>query len=888
MRSFFRNKKVWIAVFTASVFFFQNCGQVNMVDTLMSDRMSSLNSVSTPSINYIIVANTDTMNGVSAERVIAQGQTVYIRWTLRVPPGMTGTPRVSLSYFSNENAQTTIITNLNDGSNNGCLVNGPGSADDSATGCFVWQSGSPTSSYYQIRVTVSGLGNADASGDSLPINANGIQFLAGSTTNGLNADARNAVLTNDIATSTFQPDGQSLVVSSNGTVFFRDIHMGIVYFNPTSDLTLRQLLRLGATASGEGDGGVVTNAKLKSPTSIAIDSQDRLLILDYDRIRRVDFSTNPATITTIIGGGSETGDIITNPRSLRISPTTNGIQFNPGDQRFPLRVLPNNDIVFFSDSYGIYSRKKIRLYREASGQNPAFITSLTTSGAASFPGNLTTNVDQCSISDFDYSFSTTSNQIEELFVTFSTPNACGQGPNRWYFQTYAVNPATGAYIGNTHDMGANSNILSYPVAAKDGKMYRVQKSNNSVIYQWNTNSRTWIPVVGTGTLGSCIDGTSALSCNISADAAFVDANSKIYFADRGKIRTIRNGRVITLGGQGTSFGDGGAAINARFGLITAVQSRNDNGLVVLDMVENRFRQFYRGGLISTIAGNGGSFAPDSTNPATSQPFMATAGWDQFKTFAIDQTNNDIIYSIGNRGARLKDSTNLWEVFLGGGSTQLKDASNGALGQNLLLHGVTTLAGYNGTNALFYFYAYNGVNVVNSSFFTFNTQNNSISFISGPNTTGYPQSYCTDGSPLVTCPTNLFMREPFNRMSSYDSVNNQWLLLDYDSQTLRTFTAGSTIETKTRLAHPSKAFIYKRFGNGEFIFYCRADTGVLARRNLRTNTETALAAAIPGLSCAGSQYVYDATNHSLVFIFEKNGLNGVAELFSVDPPLSEQQ
>ena len=67
----------------------------------------------------------------------------------------------------------------------------------------------------------------------------------------------------------------------------------------------------GSGAHGfSGDGNAATLAQLRTPYGLALDSDDNLYIADgrNNRIRKVDTSVTPWTITTVAGGGSALGD----------------------------------------------------------------------------------------------------------------------------------------------------------------------------------------------------------------------------------------------------------------------------------------------------------------------------------------------------------------------------------------------------------------------------------------------------------------------------------------------------------------------------------------------------------------------------------------------------
>jgi hypothetical protein len=238
----------------------------------------TLSHLAAPSISTLLVANSDTMNGTVAERTITADQNVYIRWTAS---GNLGSTPISITA-TDGTSNWTVATGLANGQNNCASVTGSGSASTSSTGCYLWTNGSPTSSYYMVRASVTDNNSQVSYASSLPINASNINILAGNTDTGLGGSATAAMLQAAYGYANWG-DAQNLVINSTGTIYFRDVTNGLVAVNPNTGL-IKQIVALGATTSGYGDGGSVSNALLRFPAAIGIDGRDRIYIYDYDRI----------------------------------------------------------------------------------------------------------------------------------------------------------------------------------------------------------------------------------------------------------------------------------------------------------------------------------------------------------------------------------------------------------------------------------------------------------------------------------------------------------------------------------------------------------------------------------------------------------------------------
>jgi hypothetical protein len=698
--------------------------------------------------------------------------------------------------------------------------------------------------------------------NSLPINASNLKVLAGNTETGLNGSALSAILQ---PRNALNSDSPSLAVASNGTIYYRDVINGIVYINP-QDGILRQLTPLGATVAGQGDGGPATAAKLQVAQSFALDYQGRLVVLDGSRIRRIDLNQSPPTISTIIGGGSNTApnkvDTIANPLNLYI-----------GYNGTVLKVLPNGDIYFSSEAWIPGSANTNRIRRYVASTNSIISIYPNGPGAGSplvYSNGTVTDVSVCYGGDVHMSFDPVTSNITNMMISGGGGYAgCFTGTTDW--SNYLLNPTTGLAIQAAPDVSNNFvgtplNFWFKNIDAHDGNMYI---NSNSWISKYNSISNTWTRIVGTGTLGSCADGTAATSCQIFASTGYVDANGTLYFTDRGRIRVVSGGNVVTVAGQSLNFGEGGLATNARFGSVTSlVQKTSNSAIVVMDQINSRIRNFTRGGNISTIAGTDVNGIPDFVTAATAQP---TGG-----TPLIVLDANDTIYYPTSSSQRLIALANsvgaAWSQFMGFGATNYASANN-ILASSIAALGCCTaqVMGYNGTSLL-----YSNLNVVGEVNLT--TGINLINI--GPTTAG-ANYLCASGTALGSC--GVYSQINPSVMADWDSVNNKWLLMNSDLLTVATFANGdATLGTAVTLPRQARSIRFKAVGSTRYLYYCANSTGVLYLRNLGTGAEISLPLPTATMKCAGSSIHYDSTNGSLVFPFTQNGLYGVAELFNVNP------
>jgi cysteine-rich repeat protein len=103
------------------------------------------------------------------------------------------------------------------------------------------------------------------------------------------------------------PSPEAVAVDSIGRVFFLTYGDGIVW---RADAT--ELVRVAGGGGSTADGALAIDANLNGARAIAFDSMDRLYVslsVTAGRIRRVDVPNGTTgTITTVAGGGSDTGD----------------------------------------------------------------------------------------------------------------------------------------------------------------------------------------------------------------------------------------------------------------------------------------------------------------------------------------------------------------------------------------------------------------------------------------------------------------------------------------------------------------------------------------------------------------------------------------------------
>ncbi len=832
---------------------------------------------SPPTIWDVAAANNDTSSipPTRADSAVPTGTDLYIRWKVDDSIGLPATA-INIYYTQDEQTFTAIAgaQGIAPHTNHGC----PGISLAVNEGCFKWTGGSPLATAYKIRVKVTNLAGISTQLTSTPINADRIKIIAGNTEAGLGGDARSALFFNKrVGDST---DIQTLVFTDDGNIYFADYKRGIITVDPADG---KQKLFIAKTGTSTGDGGPAESATLRYPMKITLDYQGRLLILDYNRIRRVDLNLENPTIETIIGGGSSTADTVANPLDLQMRSLsssdyrTNAVLFTP---------LPNGDLWFNaerSESINTDGSFKVRIYRAATGQVESFYLGGTGDGWQS-----TQDLSKCRVGYTGIKFNQATSQIQGItghayhHKNFPGCDMYGSTSDYTYARVY-FDPTTGQAI--TPLDNSYRWYHYYNFTGMDGNSY-VSVSRSYM--NRNNFDGTYTRILGSGTRGECADGTLATACNMDIYSVFVDKNGKVYFNDRGRIRTLdEEGKVVTIFGQGLSYGDNVNAINARFNNISRV-TRLDNGKIVVNDTSSYYlKEFAIEGNINILAGNGTVATASTSAAANTQPVR-----NPYWTVVDRATGNiymDRVEWHYGRFAMLNRATGMWEdVFSNTSGTSYYDpTADGKIGSDI------DVAGSN-NRAL-------PVGFANGKLFLSRMKHNSTDLRyedfmlkAYDSTDSYRQEHvwgvlgyndvnegCTA---LRTAPTSGSTCEyeywDNYRNIFYDSVDAKYVTAKMYRGAQRRVIAikdGNVEQIAYTARNIDDGFVYTRRGGTQYLYYCYGSR--LYGHNIDTDTDLgALSWTMPQLSCRGVQFDYNPTNDSIIFPFEQNGLYGVAEYF----------
>ncbi len=159
-------------------------------------------------------------------------------------------------------------------------------------------------------------------------------------------------------------------------------------------------------------------------------------------------------------------------------------------------------------------------------------------------------------------------------------------------------PATAAALDNPQGVAVDQAGNVYVVDTFNRRIRRIA-SDGAIV-----------TIAGTGNIGYNGDGIPATSAtfNDPMDVA-VDSAGNVYVADsfNNRIRKIApDGIITTVAGNGGSGynGDGIPATSATLSLPSGIAVDKDGNVYIADQLNNRVRKISAGGTITTVAGNG--------------------------------------------------------------------------------------------------------------------------------------------------------------------------------------------------------------------------------------------------------------------------------------------
>jgi len=415
-----------------------------------------------------------------------------------------------------------------------------------------------------------------------------------------------------------QPTG--LAVNSSGVVYIADTGDNIVR-KVTSD-GLISLVAGDGFASFAGDLGPATAAELNHPGDLAFDSSGNIYIADTGnaRIRKI---TSDGNINTIAGAGaqSSTGDGAAATKATLYAPMSVSL-----DGSNNIYILENGD-------------SRIRKI-DSSGN----ISTIAGTGVAGFAGD--------------------GSAASNAQMNFPTGMAIDSSGNLYIADT--LNGRVRKISSNNISSIAGNGVLSYSgdgglatsaqmnytfavAADSSGNVYIADSANHVV--RRVAKSGVITTFAGNGNPGFGGDGGAAASAQLnSPQGVAVDAAGNVYIADtqNDRIRRVTpTGAISTYAGNGTPGfgGDGGAAASAQVDTPVGLAVDAGSNLYIADLGNSRIRRVSSAGTITTIAGNGIAGYTSDGGQATSAALNLPQG------VAVDAGGTVYIADTGNNRVR---------------------------------------------------------------------------------------------------------------------------------------------------------------------------------------------------------------------------------------------
>jgi sugar lactone lactonase YvrE len=461
-----------------------------------------------------------------------------------------------------------------------------------------------------------------------------------------------------LGTAITQP--QRLAVDANGDVYFTASNAVF----KLSGATLTLIAGTGRVGYS-GDGGPATQAQFNNPQGIVVDGSGRVYVADTGnsviRIITTDGFINLFAGNVYLGvpqvgwigdGGPAIGAELDLPVGL---------------------ALDNGGNLYIADSANNAIREitidgNINTIAGLGPTQPGFSGDTTAAAGALLDGPLDVAVDSSAnvyIAD--------TNNANVRMITASTGII-----NTVAGSTAIVSNAVTIMFGYTGD-GASAILaeLAGPAGVRidsSGNIYIATYADNRIRV---VNSKGIINTyAGNSGYGFAGDGGPALNSQLSAPRGItLDSSGNVYLADRwnNRIRKIAGGNISTIAGNGQANygGDNGPAINAQLSYPNGIAVDHAGNVYISDTLNNRVRMIAPGGTITTYAGTGIAGFGGDGGAASSAQLNQPAG------LAIDSAGNLYIADSYNSAVRKVNPQGVISTVAGTGGTEGYSGDGGA-------------------------------------------------------------------------------------------------------------------------------------------------------------------------------------------------------------------
>lgn len=415
-----------------------------------------------------------------------------------------------------------------------------------------------------------------------------ITTVVGNNLQGLSGDGKHA-----LTSALNSPSG--LVFDSTGNLFIADTfnhRIRRVDAKTKVITTIAGTGPIGISSGGfSGDNGLAINARLNSPTDLAIDKLGNLYIADSSnfRLRRVD--ANTGIITTVAGTGKF---------NFEQGFNGNNVPAISADVFVGSVALDANNIIYFTDFGRL---QKIDL-------NTGLLTTIAGNGNKGFNGDGILAINSA-IRPLDIAL----DEIGNIFICDDNSRI-----RRVDVKTGIITTIAGTGVSNFNGEGGPAITASL----LDTRSIAIDKKNNIFIKDSNLIRRISTTGIINRIAGQldfsfffptgAFRGDNSLAIQASLNfpkSVAVDNNQNIFIVDtdNNRVRKVdgKTGIITTIAGTGeTGFnGDGGVATKAKINFVSQIAIDQSNNLFIADSGNDRIRRINgQTGVITTVVGTG--------------------------------------------------------------------------------------------------------------------------------------------------------------------------------------------------------------------------------------------------------------------------------------------
>ncbi len=468
-----------------------------------------------------------------------------------------------------------------------------------------------------------------------------------------------------LSTGITQP--QRVAVDGSGNVYFTASN---AVFKMSSSGTLTLIAGTGRMGYS-GDGGLAIQAQFKNPQGIAIDQVGSIYVADTGnsliRIITPDGFINLFAGTVLFGSpvSGYSGDG---------GPATGGLGQAGGELDLPVGMaVDSSGNLYIADSANNAIREvtvdgNIHTIAGLGPTQPGFAGDTLTAVGSNLNGPLDVAVDSKNnvyIADTNNANVRMITASTGVINTIAGSTAIVSGAVVIAF-AYAGDGGTAitASLAGPAGVAIDSSGNIYIATYADNRIRKVDSKGNISTFAGNS---------GYGFAG---DGGPALSAQLAAPRGIcLDSGGNLYLADRwnNRVRKIAGNNISTIAGNGLANfgGDGGPASSAQLSYPDGVAVDNAGNVYISDLLNNRVRMVTSTGTISTFAGNGvPGFGGDGGAAAGAQ-------LNQPAGLAVDSSGNLYIADSNNAVIRKVTPQGVISTVAGTGGTEGYSGDGGA-------------------------------------------------------------------------------------------------------------------------------------------------------------------------------------------------------------------